>query len=154
MYSIDEWIRETVKQCHRSYLNYGIDTNELINVGHETFLEGPRDIEKSKALIKSAINNYIYEIKKHSNHRDINADKDLMLNEYGPNPFNIIADEEKIEEIQELLSRLSQRQRLILEAIFLKDPPKTLQEIADQLKISKQRVGILKQKALESLYVR
>lgn len=60
-------------------------------------------------------------------------------------------EEERAGQVQKALTRLNERERHIIEERILADRPRTLQELADQYGISRERVRQLEKNALEKM---
>lgn len=60
-------------------------------------------------------------------------------------------EEERAVQVQKALTRLNERERHIIEERILADRPRTLQELADQYGISRERVRQLEKNALEKM---
>jgi DNA-directed RNA polymerase sigma subunit (sigma70/sigma32) len=75
---------------------------------------------------------------------------DLVADGSAEEPFEEVATQNETEEIPFLLSRLSDRERTVVEAHFsLSGPPRTLREIGREIGVSAERVRQIEKCALE-----
>lgn len=73
----------------------------------------------------------------------------------GPTPEDIVARRDEVEGVREVLatalSQLSDRERRIVNARMLADEPRTLQELGDEMGVSKERVRQLEERLRRKL---
>ena len=144
------WVRQSILQC----LNENARTIRLpVNIIQELHRERKKvgkEIEKwnSKlAMLPTTIN---YD-------RPINEEGDtlidILINEDADNPEDVFADELNLKtELYKLMSSLDEREKnIVIDYYGLSGTPMTLQEIGDELNLTKERVRQIKEKVLRKL---
>ncbi|HPC27049.1 MAG TPA: sigma-70 family RNA polymerase sigma factor, partial [Paludibacteraceae bacterium] len=77
---------------------------------------------------------------------------DVMVNEDSPDTDHILINESLSQEIERALSTLSEREHQIIKKFFgLGVPAMTLEEIGDELGLTRERVRQIKEKAIRRL---
>tara|TARA_R110000824_G_scaffold12540_1_gene55111 strand:+ start:3630 stop:4427 length:798 start_codon:yes stop_codon:yes gene_type:complete len=144
------WVRQSILQC----LNENARTIRLpVNIIQELHRERKKvgqEIEKwngKLAMLPTTIN---YD-------KPINEEGDtlidILINNDADNPEDIFADELNLkDELYKLMSPLDDREKnIVIDYYGLCGTPMTLQEIGDELNLTKERVRQIKEKVLRKL---
>jgi|TARA_R110000787_G_scaffold112078_1_gene221014 RNA polymerase primary sigma factor len=145
------WVKQSILQC----LNENARTIRLpVNIIQELHREKKKigeeiDVMSSKLALLPKTFNY---------DKPINDEGDTLIdiieNKNADNPEDIFADEVSLkDELFKLMSNLDERERNIVIDYYgiHGNPPMTLQDIGDELSLTKERVRQIKEKALRKL---